>query len=262
MYRILIADDEPIERKVVQKILTDNFCEESFELLEATNGQEALRIFETKDVQIAFLDIEMPGMNGLEAASQIRKRNTECKIVFLTAFDEFDYARKAISVQAMEYVLKPTSEEEIVAIVNDAIRSIRKEERARFFPMYDVDGIENSVDKLENIRLSVVQEEMFRYIHDHYGEGISLADAADQMNYSNVYFCKLFKQCFHKSFTTFLSEYRVEKAKDLLIDLSINVKDVGSKVGYPDSNYFTKVFRRVEGMTPSEYRVLMLNKSE
>jgi len=261
MFRILIADDEPIERKIMSKILLDNFCEKEIECIEAENGQQVLEIFHKMEIEIAFLDIEMPGMNGLEAAVQIRKLNSKCKIIFLTAFDEFDYAKKAISVHAMEYILKPTSEEEVVAVVHDAIINIRKEDRTKYMSLYNREELtENSVEKLGNIRMESVQKEMVHFIHEHYREGISLADAAEHMNYSNVYFCKLFKHCFHKNFTTFLTEYRVEKAKDLLIDMTINVKDVGSKIGYPDSNYFTKVFRRVEGMTPSEYRILMLER--
>ncbi len=80
------------------------------------------------------------------------------------------------------------------------------------------------------------------------------------MNYSDPYFCKLFKQCFEKSFTTYLSEFRVNKAKQLLVDVTINVKEISDRVGYRDSNYFAKVFKRVVGVTPSEYRVLALGK--
>ena len=74
------------------------------------------------------------------------------------------------------------------------------------------------------------------------------------MNYSDAYFCRIFKQCFDKSFVVYLSEYRVEKAKQLLTDVLINVKDVCIRVGYRDSNYFAKVFKRMTGTTPTEYR--------
>jgi YesN/AraC family two-component response regulator len=87
-----------------------------------------------------------------------------------------------------------------------------------------------------------------------------LQDAAEIMNYSNAYFCKLFKRCFDKSFTTYLSEYRIKKATQLLMDVTINVKEISDKVGYKDSNYFAKVFKRVEGVTPSEYRMRVLRK--
>ena len=83
---------------------------------------------------------------------------------------------------------------------------------------------------------------------------IAIQDAAKALNYSETYFIKLFKQCFQKNFTTYLTEYRVEEAKKQLQQPTVNVKDVGKAVGYGDSNYFTKVFRRITGMSPTEYR--------
>lgn len=105
-----------------------------------------------------------------------------------------------------------------------------------------------------------MKEEILQYIQKHYVEDISMQDAAEAMNYSNAYFCKLFKQGFHMSFTTYLTEYRIEKAKGLLVDITVNVKDISDRVGYKDSNYFAKVFKRVVGVTPSEYRILVLGK--
>ena len=91
---------------------------------------------------------------------------------------------------------------------------------------------------------------------------ISMQDAARMMHYSDAYFCKLFKQCFDQNFTTYLTHFRVEEAKRLLRDRTISVKDVSAKVGYYDSNYFAKVFKRITGMIPSEYRSEKLKQEE
>ena len=84
---------------------------------------------------------------------------------------------------------------------------------------------------------------------------------AEAMNYSDAYFCKIFKQCFDKNFIVYLSEYRVARAKELLGDVLINVKDVSQKVVYRDSNYFAKVFKRIAGVTPTEYRTQVLKEA-
>ena len=81
-----------------------------------------------------------------------------------------------------------------------------------------------------------------------------MQDMARIMNYSDAYFCKLFKQCFKVNFSTYLNEYRVSRAKELLANTNDSIKDIGTSCGYTDSNYFTRVFRRITGMTPSEYR--------
>lgn len=83
MKRVLIADDEPIERMIVSRTVEKYFSEE-LTVVSAANGREAVEQFFAGDCQIALLDIEMPGMNGLEAAEQIRKRDKNCSIIFLT----------------------------------------------------------------------------------------------------------------------------------------------------------------------------------
>ena len=110
--------------------------------------------------------------------------------------------------------------------------------------------------------MNAVAENIRDFIAKHYKEDISLQDVAGSMNYSDAYFCKIFKQCFDKSFLVYLTEYRVEKAKVLLADMSINIKDVSAEVGYRDSNYFARVFKRSEGITPTEYRLRVLHSAK
>lgn len=112
MYRILVADDEPIERQVVSKRIQKNFPGQ-IEIFTAQNGREAMEIFERENCQIAILDISMPGINGLEAAKYIREKYPDSIIIFLTAYDEFNYAKQAIGVKALEYLLKPGRDEEL-----------------------------------------------------------------------------------------------------------------------------------------------------
>ena len=85
-------------------------------------------------------------------------------------------------------------------------------------------------------RLSKVTSLISQYIHENYMFDISMQDAARAMNYSEAYFCKLFKQCFDQNFTSYLTGFRVNEAKKLLKDRSISVKDVSMQVGYYDSN--------------------------
>lgn len=262
MYRVLIADDEQIERMVICKTIKNNF-KDQLEIIQAVNGREAVELFEKEKFHIAILDIEMPGINGLEAAEIIRKNDRDCSIVFLTAFDDFKYAKKAISVKALDYLLKPSSNEEIIAVLEEAIRLVdeqREDVSRNVRNKNEMVETKTGIEKIAHLRISVVQKVILQFIQNHYVEDISLQDAAEAMNYSDAYFCKLFKQCFDKSFTTYLSEYRVEKAKQLLVDVTINVKEISDKVGYRDSNYFTKVFKRVEGVTPSDYRMKVLGK--
>ncbi|MDD3367824.1 MAG: response regulator [Lachnospiraceae bacterium] len=268
MYQVLVADDEPIERTVVCRLIQKYFADQ-LEPVQAANGREAVELFREKNCSIALLDIEMPGINGLEAAARIREKDKVCSIVFLTAFDEFSYARKAIGVKALDYLLKPSAEEELVAVLEEAIRIADEarlaETTARKSTSEDDAGETAAIEEeqpQEHIRINAVQEAILTYIKNHFMDEISLQDAARAMNYSDAYFCKLFKQCFDKSFTTYLAEYRVKKAEEMLQDVTVNIKNIGCDVGYRDSNYFAKVFKRVAGVTPSEYRIQVLRKTE
>ncbi len=253
-YRILVADDEPIERQVINKKIM-SFFPEQVEVYLAENGLQAVELFGEKNCQIAILDIEMPGMNGLEAASVIRERSEDACIIFLTAFDEFSYAKKAIEVRALDYLLKPGSDADLINVLEHAFGICDSGTLGN----KDADGKERVIEQVEDTQEDYSSPNVFikkvrDYIETNYQEDIALQDIAGVFGYSDVYFCKLFKQNFGMNFITFLNEFRMERAKELLADPAINIKDISSRAGYRDANYFTRVFKRMVGMTPSEYR--------
>lgn len=256
MYRVLVVDDEPIERmmlaKTLQKLVGDTCL-----IYEAKNGREAIEVFDKEKIQIAILDIEMPGINGLEAARIMREKREDCVIIFITAFDDFSYAKQAVSVKAIDYILKPYESKEIIYAVEEGKRLIDK----YFSSAYMEEVVEENVLSEENIgdvRLSLARETIENYIKAHYMDDISMHNLAHVMNYSDAHFCKLFKQCFKVNFTAYLTEYRIGVAKRMLEDPRLNIKDIGSASGYTDSNYFARVFKRIAGCTPSEYRANIL----
>ena len=131
---ILIADDEQIERIVLGRKLTKLLGSDGgYEIIPASNGREALELYREKTPGVMILDIQMPGFSGLEVAEKVREKDRDCVIIFLTAFDEFSYARKAITVRALDYLLKPCEEKELFAVVEEAVRlaETRKAEREK-----------------------------------------------------------------------------------------------------------------------------------
>jgi len=276
MKRILIAEDEFIERMVLKKILEKKFGDQC-EVLEAENGTQALEIFRSTDIHIVILDIEMPGIKGVQAAEIMRREKQGFCIIFLTAYDKFEYAKKAIAVRAMDYLLKPYSERELISVVDEAIHltekyekvhtgreeeSVAEVEETDLSLMGDYnqallteEGINDGTGEIPPSRLNVLVAMVEEYVKKNFMHEISMQDAARAVNYSDAYFSKMFKQQFGLNFTAYLTEYRIEEAKKMLCQPAISVKDIGVRVGYPDSNYFARVFRRMNGVSPSEYRM-------
>ena len=106
------------------------------------------------------------------------------------------------------------------------------------------------------MKMSVIRNKILEFLEQRYMDDISLSDIAGEMNYSDAYFSKVFKNCFNKGFIVYLTEMRIEKSKVLLEDIFVNIKDISARVGFRDSNYYAKVFKRMEGMTPTEYRIM------
>lgn len=265
-YKVLLADDEQIERMALARRLLKRFGE-NLVILQAVDGTEAIKLCSQERCQIVIMDISMPEMNGVEAAEQIRRLDEGCEIIFLTAYDEFSYAKRAIAIHALDYLLKPCEEEELTAVMEEAMRRIQRRrqfeelnrsceclgEESRKEEVYG-EEFKDEADMEEPDRLGQAAEKIRRYIQKNYMRDISMQDAARMMNYSDAYFCKLFKQCFDQNFTAYLTAFRIHEARRLLREKNVSVREVSMLVGYYDANYFAKVFKRITGMNPSEYR--------
>jgi len=250
--KLLVAEDELIERKVLCKTL-QKYLGDLITLYEAKNGREAMEIFAREAPQVAVLDIEMPGATGLDVARKIRETDKNCAILFLTGFDKFAYARQAISVRAMDYLLKPYNEQELVFAVEEAIRQVSTQGVHRSVPQpAPAEPVRREED--EDVRTAIIRAEISSFIDAHYREDISMQDAAAALRYSDAYFCKLFKQCFKVNFSAYLNQFRVGKAMQLMQDPRMNMREISTACGYTDANYFTRVFKRITGQTPTEYR--------
>ena len=260
MYQILVAEDEAVERKVLCEILRRNLGERCV-VHEAQNGREAVELFEQHRHQVAILDIEMPSLSGLEAAHRIRKTGSPCMILFLTAFDKFSYAREAITLRALDYLLKPYEEQELILSVEEALYLYDRRQEEVAARMLTGEVPVRREEDHTTLRLGQVRENIERYIQANYHTELSMQDVARAMNYSDAYFCKLFKQCFKVNFSAYLNEYRITRARELLQTTRLNVREISVACGYSDANYFARVFKRITGLTPTEYRMSILEKA-
>ena len=125
-YKLLLAEDEQIERLAMKKIIGLEY-QDVYDIYEAENGIEAVDISLKVRPDIIFMDIKMPGMTGLEAAAKIRQTDKDVKIIFVTAYDTFEYAKAAISVKAEELLLKPVDMEEFLMQMKEWTQQLEQE---------------------------------------------------------------------------------------------------------------------------------------
>ncbi len=125
-YKLLLAEDEQIERLAMKKIINMQY-QDIYEIFEAENGIQAVDIALKEKPDMIFMDIKMPGMTGLEAATKIRESNKSVKIIFVTAFDTFEYAKGAVSVKAEEILLKPVDMDEFIPKMNEWTEQLEQE---------------------------------------------------------------------------------------------------------------------------------------
>ena len=270
MYRVLLVDDEQIERMALAKKI-DRYYGDKVEIYHAVNGREAVAMCGEQKNDIVIMDISMPEMNGVMAAKYIRKMDDECSIIFLSAYDDFEYARNAIKVRALDYLLKPCDMNDLLAVMDTALQKLDKENAVNGNSISgkeqnketEICGSnannvrENRPKRTDNVRNSDEQttiKYLKEYVENNYIYDISMQEAAEEMGYSDAYFSKLFKQYFNQNFTAYLTEYRIKKAKELLCNTNKSIKDISRMVGYTDSNYFARIFKRIVGEIPSKYR--------
>ena len=251
MYRVLLVDDDQIERMALAKKI-DRYYGDKVNIYHAVNGREAVDMCSEHKNDIIIMDISMPEMNGVMAAKYIRQIDDKCSIIFLTAYDDFEYARNAIKIRALDYLLKPCDINDLLAVMDMAIQKLDRE--CDFKGNTKENKPERKRENVKNFDEQTTIKYLREYVENNYTFDISMHEVAEDMGYSDAYFSKLFKQYFNQNFTAYLTEYRIKKAKELLTDTNNSIKDISRMVGYEDSNYFAKIFKRIVGEIPSKFR--------
>ncbi len=239
MYRVMIIDDEVKIKKLLK--LTIKWEMLGFEVVgEASSGIEAINIIDELNPDVLFVDIRMPFMDGIEFAKLAIERYPYLKIVMLTAFNDFDYARECIGIGVAKYLLKPINKTEI----NDALIHIKKE--------LDRQEVHKAYERLEEINVSSMGK-VREYIIQHYNEPeINLTSIALKFGFNPSYLSRAFKEEVGVAFTDFLNGCRMEYAISLSKENQY-MYQVAEQVGIPDPNYFGKCFKKYTGQNFSEY---------
>ncbi len=263
MYKVLVADDEKLEREALLDILSRNYGRE-MELYEAENGRNAARVAVLRSVDLVLLDIEMPGINGIEAARSIKEQLPYIRIIFITAYSRFDYAQDAIRLGANDYIIKPFSEQAVLNAINLALEQIDVQRKlAELMPVASAreEPKDETTDDDYDPQMAQVILQVREYLRRNYMNAVSLDSISEILRISPSYLSTQFKRYAHINFVDYLTDLRINEAQDLLKDPLRSTAEVASLVGYEDASYFTRVFKKRTGQTPTQYRRAQANIS-
>ena len=252
MNKILIVDDERFEREQLCQIIEEEFLHE-VQTRTAENGRQAVETAALWTPGIVLMDIEMPGVNGIEAAKRILTQMPSCKLIFVTAYSLFNYAYEAVKMGAYDFILKPVDPDDVIRAVRRCIDQTDTEEELKAMaPMAETLSDSASYDKTTLLMTNVK-----KYLqHNYMLYGVSLDSISDILKINSSYFSMMFKKSFGVNFVDYLTNLRINAAKELLADPFLAAAEVANMVGYESPNYFTRVFKKTTGMTPTEYRKL------
>ena len=235
--RIVIADNESIIRMDLREMLEDVGHEV---VGEAVDGWHAVEITRSRRPDLVIMDIKMPEMDGIELIARLREQNPSALCVIVSGYSDFEYARAAIQNSAVDYLLKPVNPEELSALLKRLETMLMAREQA-LAPRREA----SAGEVVENVML---------YLRQNYDRQIDFAAVAEAQAVSAPYLSKLFHDHAGTSPSRYLTDLRMQKAKKLLLDSQLSIKEIAARVGYPDPFHFSKSFKNAVGMSPAQFR--------
>ncbi len=346
--KALIVDDDVFVRQCLIQMLPWQTMEFS-QVLEASNGAEALETALREKPELVITDVKMPLMNGLELAKNLANNMMDICVILLSEHSEFSLVREALQCGVDEYILKPLTTDKLREIAEKITQAMSEMEKRRYYTSITTDRakirstvrealesgdeetlpatfvylatskihrddlkhfgsmflgtlfdqaqevslLKNEVDMLRRETMAVYPglkhvddllklvtdtcrrclrlcdsgdsadshvRRMVEYIDTHFMDpDLSVAKVSEWVHLSPIYTGALFKKSLGKSVVTYIHEVRVEQAKKMLLDDTISVKEVSIRTGYVAPDYFTRLFSKAVGVTPSKYKSIMLS---
>lgn len=247
MYQVLLADDESIFLEFMQNII--NWAELDCRICScAANGRMALDCILSQRPDIAFIDISMPLLNGIEVCQAVREKEIPVKLIIMTGHDEFSFAYQAIKLGIDDYLLKPFSKEELSEALQKVIRSLG--ERLEGSREGTLENMEEGSTKYE-IMAGAINE----YLAGNYDKpSLTLAAIAGDLGFESSYLRRIYKVTTGMTIMQKLEEIRISQAKRLLSSGRHQSQEIAGMVGFSDPFYFSRRFKQSCGMSPTEYR--------
>jgi YesN/AraC family two-component response regulator len=215
-----------------------------------------------EDWDLVCFDFDYPEMTGLRLITETKRRWPSAPILMLTMQASADLALWALRARVFDVLVKPITPPEIgrcMRRVHEALQARRSQSERK--PQAALIHVPAETRYRPQVAPSTRLQLAVALIAKHYMRPLRESEVALACEMSPSRFCREFKAEFGVTFVEYLSSYRVSEAKRLLANAGISVTDVATAVGFPDPSYFTRVFRKQENVSPSEYRTTLAGSS-
>lgn len=244
MWKVAAADDEAYLRTALQKLI--DWEKMDCQLMEVVNnGRDLMEYIEENHPDIVITDIKMPEADGLEVCRYIYEKYSEIQVIILSAYTDFEYARKAIRYNVSDYVLKVSLLEELPDAVKKVTSHLEKQKKE----LESVLAAEEPKKEAEGL-----YDQILSYIDRNYSKKITLNDLAQELHANSSYLSRLFKQKSGMNLFDRILQKRIEKAKEYMETTEWKIYEISQAVGFEDTGYFSRVFKKYSGISPKEYK--------
>ena len=248
MYRVVLIDDEPLILEGLRKVVPwkDYDCEIAATAEDASSGARIIREIRP---HILFTDIRMPGEDGLTMLAGLRSEFPDMQVTVLSGYREFSYAQEAIRLGVTRFLVKPSRMDEICESLAAMTGRLAGSDAGSTDAGKDAAPVDDG-----NARADRPVRQAIAYMEKHYREKLTLQEVADACYVSQWHLSKLLNRYMQKSFYDILHSLRIQAARELLADPSLRIGEICEMVGYADVAHFSRVFKKLEGMSANEYR--------
>ena len=210
---------------------------------EVSDGRQALEMMQIVKPDVVFTDLKMPYMGGIELIKAAQAAGMQAKYVIVSAYEEFEYARQAITLGVKDYLVKPITVDE----VKNVMFRLEAEPHTEWHGSTQSQSLKQKYPDAHPLVRKALS-----FIETGYATKVNQKELADNLGISQEYFCYLFNKDVGETFSKFLKKYRIETAKKLLLT-GVPKEELPYSVGFSDPKYFNKVFREITGTSVAEY---------
>ena len=241
MWKVIVADDEGYIREALKRLI--NWEKMDCDLIAVLeDGQEVISYLEEDTPDIVITDIRMPEMDGIEVCKYIYETHPEIQVIILTAYSDFEYAKSAIKYSVCEYVLK-------VSIIDELPEAIEKATGKLIQLKKEIEKEE--ISQME--QRSLIQQ-INQYIEQNFKNKISLDEIAETLHVNRSYLSRIYKNKTGLNLFDTILHLKIEAAKGYLLNTEMKTYEISEAIGVEDPGYFSKMFKKITGVSPKEFR--------